>query len=105
MVHLLREITNIEMDLRFEAAAANELYENTKNDEGFNVPKIYWNYTSKRVLTLDKVNGTPIREYKNLKELGIDLKSCKKSHSTFFETSCKGWFFSWRYASRKFICR
>ena len=39
VVHLLREITNIEMDLRFEAAAANELYENTKKDKGFNVPK------------------------------------------------------------------
>ena len=38
-MHLLREITNIEMDLRFEAAAANELYENTKQDNGFNVPK------------------------------------------------------------------
>ena len=37
VVHLLREITNIEMDLRFEAAAANELYENTKYDEGFTV--------------------------------------------------------------------
>ena len=36
VVHLLREITNIEMDLRFEAAAANELYENTKQDQGFN---------------------------------------------------------------------
>ena len=42
VVYLLREITNIEMDLRFEAAAANELYENTKNDIGFNVPKIYY---------------------------------------------------------------
>ena len=51
VVHLLREITNIEMDLRFEAAAANELYENTKNDSGFVVPKIYWNYTTKKVLT------------------------------------------------------
>ena len=48
VVHLLREITNIEMDLRFEAAAANELYENTKQDHGFNVPKIYWNYTTKK---------------------------------------------------------
>ena len=47
VVHLLREITNIEMDLRFEAAAANELYENTKNDLGFKVPKIYWNYYEK----------------------------------------------------------
>ena len=74
VVHLLREITNIEMDLRFEAAAANELFENTKNDKGFNVPQIYWNYTSKRILTLDKVEGVSIREYEKLKNFGINLK-------------------------------
>ncbi len=74
VVHLLREITNIEMDLRFEAAAANELYENTKNDKGFNVPKIYWNFTSKKILTLDKVEGFSIREFEKLKEYGVDLK-------------------------------
>ena len=74
IVHLLREITNIEMDLRFEAAAANELYENTRNDLGFNVPKIYWNYTSKRILTLDRVMGVSIREQKLLESSGINLK-------------------------------
>ena len=74
VVHLLREITNIEMDLRFEAAAASELYENTKNDNRFNVPKIYWNYTTKKVLALDKVDGISIREHNKLKEIGIDLK-------------------------------
>ena len=74
VVHLLREITNIEMDLRFEAAAANELYENTKQDHGFNVPKIYWNYTTKKILTLDKVEGISIREHDKLKNLGVDLK-------------------------------
>jgi ubiquinone biosynthesis protein len=75
VVHLLREITNIEMDLRFEAAAANELYENTKNDIGFNVPRIYWNYTSKKVLTLDKVNGISIREQELLESSGVNLKN------------------------------
>ena len=74
IVHLLREITNIEMDLRFEAAAANELYENTKQDLGFNVPKIYWNYTTKKILTLDKVEGVSIREHIKLQESGVDLK-------------------------------
>ena len=74
VVHLLREITNIEMDLRFEAAAANELYENTKSDIGFNVPKIYWNYTTKKILTLDKVEGISIREHKKLEEQGVNLK-------------------------------
>ena len=35
VVFLFKEITNHEMDLRFEAAAANEYLENTKNDLGF----------------------------------------------------------------------
>jgi ubiquinone biosynthesis protein len=75
VVHLLREITNIEMDLRFEAAAANELYENTKLDKGFIVPKIYWNYTTKKILTLDKVNGISIREHELLDQQGVNLKT------------------------------
>ena len=75
VVHLLREITNIEMDLRFEAAAANELFENTKKDKGFKVPQIYWQYTSKKVLTLDKVDGVSIRDHTTLKEKNIDLKT------------------------------
>ena len=62
------------MDLRFEAAAASELYENTKNDFGFNVPKIYWNQTSKKILCLDRIDGIPIREVENLKSQNIDTK-------------------------------
>ena len=57
--------------LRFEAAAANELYENTKNDIGFNVPKIYWNQTSKKILCLDRIDGISIREVENLKSLTL----------------------------------
>ena len=57
---LLKEITNHEMDLRFEAAAANEYAENTKNDVGFKVPNIYWNFTSENVMTLDWVEGNSI---------------------------------------------
>ena len=78
VVQLLREITNIEMDLRFEAAAANEFYENTKNDIGFNVPKIYWNQTSKRTLCLDKINGISIREIENLKSENINVQKIAK---------------------------
>ena len=87
VVHLLREITNIEMDLRFEAAAANELFENTKNDKGFKVPKIYWQYTSKKVLTLDKVDGVSIRDHQALKEKNRFKKYCRKFNTTFFKTS------------------
>ena len=67
VVFLLKEITNLEMDLRFEAAAANEYAENTKNDVGFRVPQIYWNFTSENVMTLDWVEGISIRETEELK--------------------------------------
>ncbi len=74
VVFLLKEITNLEMDLRFEAAAANEYAENTKNDVGFRVPQIYWNYTSENVMTLDWVNGISIRETQELKNKNFNTK-------------------------------
>ena len=74
VVFLLKEITNLEMDLRFEAAAANEYAENTKNDIGFNVPQTYWNYTSENVMTLDWVEGISIRETDELKKRDVNTK-------------------------------
>merc|ERR1711991_587382 len=59
VVFLLKEITNHEMDLRFEAAAANEFYDNTRND----------------ILTLDWVEAISIREVEKIKTLGINIKS------------------------------
>ena len=73
VVFLLKEITNHEMDLRFEAAAANEFAENTKNDVGLKIPKIYWNYTSEEILTLDWVDGISIREKEILEKNKIDV--------------------------------
>ena len=74
VVFLLKEITNLEMDLRFEAAAASEYAENTKNDVGFRVPQIYWNFTSECVMTLDWIDGISIRETDELKKKNIDTK-------------------------------
>jgi len=74
VVFLLKEITNLEMDLRFEAAAANEYAENTKNDVGFRVPQIYWNFTSENVMTLDWVDGVSIRETEELEKKNLNTK-------------------------------
>ena len=74
VVFLLKEITNLEMDLRFEAAAANEYAENTKNDVGFRVPKIYWSFTSENVMTLDWVDGISIRETVELKKRNFNTE-------------------------------
>ena len=78
VVFLLKEITNHEMDLRFEAAAANEFYENTINDAGFKIPKIYWKFTSDNVLTLDWIDAISIREVNKIKSFGVNIKSLAK---------------------------
>ncbi len=79
VVFLLKEITNLEMDLRFEAAAANEYAENTKNDVGFRVPEIYWNFTSENVMTLDWVEGISIRETEELKRRNLKTEQIAES--------------------------
>ena len=79
VVFLLKEITNLEMDLRFEAAAANEYAENTKNDVGFRVPQIYWNFTSENVMTLDWVEGVSIRETEELKKRNLSTEKIAES--------------------------
>ena len=79
VVFLLKEITNLEMDLRFEAAAANEYAENTKNDIGFKVPKIYWNFTSENVMTLDWIDGISIRETEELKKRNLNTEKIAES--------------------------
>ena len=74
---MLKEITNLEMDLRFEAAT-NEYAENTKNDVGFRIPQIYWNFTSEHVMTLDWVDGVSIRETDELKKRNLNTKKLQK---------------------------
>ena len=74
VVFLLKEITNLEMDLRFEAAAANEYAENTKNDIGFKVPTIFWNFTSENVMTLDWIDGISIRETEELNKKNFNTE-------------------------------
>ncbi len=75
VVFLLKEITNLELDLRFEGSAANEFLENTKNDSGFNVPNIFWNFTSENILTLEWIDGVSIREKEELEKRNIDTKT------------------------------
>ena len=79
VVHLLKEITAIEMDLRFEGSAGSELKKNTKSDPKFKVPNINWDFTSKRVLTSEKVEGISIKELDKINELKIDKKELAKN--------------------------
>jgi ubiquinone biosynthesis protein len=73
VVDTLARWTQLEMDLRLEAAAISEMADNTRNDEGFRVPAVDWRRTARRVLTLEWINGIPISDHAALRAAGHDL--------------------------------
>jgi ubiquinone biosynthesis protein len=65
-------VVTIELDLRLEAAAANEYRDNARNDNKLLVPEVYWAGTGSRVLTLEWAEGLP-PEPEPLAAAGLDL--------------------------------
>jgi len=64
------ETVQMEMDLRFEAAAAAEIADNFMGDPAFKVPAVDWSRTARRVLTTERVSGIPIDERQAIIEAG-----------------------------------
>ena len=73
-VEVLSEVSLNELDLTLEAAAADELAENFKDHPNYNVPKIYWEFTTKNMLVLEFVEGVRIDDLDSLKTLKHNIK-------------------------------
>ncbi len=75
VVETLARTTELEMDLRLEAAAISELAENIAGETDFRVPAVDWRRTAQRVLTVEWVDGIQIADVARLKAAGIDTKA------------------------------
>lgn len=94
VVSTLAETVRIEMDLRFEAAAASELRENLAADPEFRVPKVDWRRTSRHVLTLERVAGIRIDDRAALIAAGHDTRAIlAKAARAFFNQVFRDGFF------------
>ncbi|MBZ0217040.1 MAG: 2-polyprenylphenol 6-hydroxylase, partial [Fimbriimonadaceae bacterium] len=74
VVEVLAQSVHLEMDLRMEAAAISEMAENIAGDSGFRVPEIDWTRTTKRVLTIEWIDGIAISDIEGLRAAGHDLE-------------------------------
>jgi len=72
VVGFFREMVTIELDLRLEAAAASEFAESLADDPRVRIPKVDWQRTSRRVLTLERIDGIPVDERESLVAHGHD---------------------------------
>ena len=72
-VAMLKDSMKLELDLRMEAAALSEIAQNSKADPGFRVPTVDWSLSTKRVLTTEWIDGTPMADVETLRSKGFDL--------------------------------
>ncbi|MGQ0442809.1 MAG: ubiquinone biosynthesis regulatory protein kinase UbiB [Methylophilaceae bacterium] len=64
--------TQHELDLTLEAANCSQLARNFQ-DKRLLIPEVYWDYCRKEVMTMQRMQGTPISQIDVLRAKGIDI--------------------------------
>jgi ubiquinone biosynthesis protein len=84
----------LEMDLRLEAASAQEMAENFADNPKFKVPSVDWQRTSERVLTLERVSGARVDDPAKVRAFGLDpIEVVRTAAEAFFTMVFRHGFF------------
>ncbi|MGD8546784.1 MAG: ubiquinone biosynthesis regulatory protein kinase UbiB, partial [Thiohalophilus sp.] len=75
-----------ELDLSREAANASQLRRNFIDSELLYVPDVYWDYTRRCVMVMERIKGIPIGNIDQLRKAGIDLKTLAEHGVEIFFT-------------------
>ena len=75
-----------ELDLQREAANAAQLRRNWEGSDILYVPEIYWDYTRKNVLVMERIHGTPVGDIESLKAQGISMRQLGEQGVEIFFT-------------------
>jgi ubiquinone biosynthesis protein len=93
-VAVLEQTIHMEMDLRFEAAAAAEIGENFSGDPTFNVPAVDWSLSGQRVMTTERLEGIPLDDREAIIAAGHNpLDVLQKAADSFFNQVFRDGFF------------
>lgn len=71
MLREFNETIHEEMDYAAEGRNAEKFRENFQNWDNIHVPKIYWNATTSKVLTMEYIHGTKVTDLEEQARLGI----------------------------------
>jgi ubiquinone biosynthesis protein len=94
VVETLAQSVQLEMDLRFEAAAASELGENFAGDPSVRVPQVDWRRTGRTVLTTERIEGIRVDDRDALVAAGHSIPELlHKAADSFFKQVFRDGFF------------
>ena len=63
-----------ELDLRLEASNTNLTRKNFLHSNELYIPEVYWDYTTSNIMVLEKIDGIPCTDIKQIKHYGINKK-------------------------------
>lgn len=75
-----------ELDLNREAANASQLRRNFKASKLLYIPQVYWPYTKKHIMVMERIYGISVSNTEHLKQLGFDLNQVAKQILEIFFT-------------------
>lgn len=61
-----------ELDYTIEARNVERIGKTHKNDANIKIPEIYWEYSTKNVMTMDFIKGIPVNHFDKLDEMNIN---------------------------------
>jgi ubiquinone biosynthesis protein len=77
-------IIRMELDYGTEGRNAERFRKNFKEDNTVYIPKVYWELSSKRILTMEYIEGIKINHLKELDEAGYDRKKIAENGAKAF---------------------
>lgn len=72
MIEEFAKSLRAELDYNAEGRNGERVAKQFINNQGIKIPKIYWEFSTKKVLTMDFIKGIKINHYKQLDEEGYD---------------------------------
>ncbi len=75
-----------ELDLQREAANASELRRNFLDSKILFVPQVFWDFTRKDVMVIERISGISVREIGKLRQLGTDMRTLAQRGVEIFFT-------------------
>lgn len=75
-----------ELDLLREAANAAQLRRNFSHSPLLYIPEIYWDYSRKNVMVMERIHGIPVSDICSLREHGINIKKLAERGVEIFFT-------------------
>lgn len=75
-----------ELNLQSEAANTTELRSNFESSDALYVPEIYWDYTRKNMLVMERIDGIPVTDIELLNKHKVDLKALAETGVNIFFT-------------------